>query len=230
MINWWRRRFYIRGNFLNLIYFPHSKMLDRETLNKFTRKANQGRNQFCVRMYTNNGFSEYIKEKWEPKYYSENPDYFNKTNFWNIVLHWTIIPSLQHWFVLSIARLLDPPFFRNNPDKKNLSIYYIKELLEDNILKWEIQNYLNEQREFIDSIKKLRDTFLAHNNIEQEFEEKKIKSGIELFFENLNKIIIKIKEKYPDLKDCNDLNLKNTDELSEKWVKEIFEKIKIPQP
>lgn len=71
-------------------------MLERNLLDKFTKEANKGRNQFCVRMYMNNSFSEYTKNKKDPKYYSQNPSYFNKPNSRDIILNGIVIPSLQH--------------------------------------------------------------------------------------------------------------------------------------
>lgn len=198
-------------------------MLQKEILDQFTKEANKWRNQFCVRMYTNNSFAEYTKNKAHPKYYSENPSYFNKPNSGDIVLQGTIIPSLQHWRVLSVARLIDPAYFRWDKNKPRLSIYYILELLDKETLKEETETILDTQKEYFESIKNIRDNMLAHNSTTRI--SKEIKAGTELFFDNLNKTLIKIKNEFPELKQCNDLNLKNTEKLSELGVKEIFEKI-----
>lgn len=199
-------------------------MLNKDILNKFTKEANKGRNQFCIWMYAYNNLIKH-----QEKFNSETKDWLyldekaikyscKYKNFWNIV-----IPSLQHWWTLSVARLTDPPFFKQNPNKKNLSIYYIIELLEDNDIKLEIKNELNQQQWFIKWIRDLRNTFLTHNDMGGET--KIIPAGIEKFFENLNDIVWKIKERYPNLKDCNDLNLTYTEKLSKAGVEEIFEKI-----
>ncbi len=199
-------------------------MLDKDTLNKFTKEANKGRNQFCVWMFTHNNFIKHQEEfNSEAKdWLYSNDDAINNSckykNFWD-----TVIPSLQQGRILSVARLTDPPFFGKNINKKNLSIYYIIELLEDASLKQDIKNNLDQQEDFIKSIKELRNTLLAHNNIGEN--NNIILAGVEIFFENLNSIILKIKAKYPNLKDCNDINLEYTEKLSEAWVKEIFEKI-----
>lgn len=199
-------------------------MLDKKTLDKFTKKANQGRNQFCIRKYAFNNFIKHQEEfNSEAKdwWYTDDEAIKNSCrykNFWGIV-----IPSLQHWWTLSVARLIDPPYFRWDKNKVNLSIYYIIELLEDEDLKLNIKKGLNQQQRFIKWIKKLRDTFLAHNDMEEK--ENIIPAGIENFFESLNSVIWKIKEKHPDLKECNDLNLEYTEKLSEAGVKEMFEKI-----
>jgi len=199
-------------------------MLTKEILNNFSKEANKWWYQFCVWMYANNYFAEYQKNKKEPKFYAENPNYFKNPSSWEIITHDVIIPSLQHWCILSVARLVDTPFFKENPNKKNLSIYYIIELLEDDDIKLDIKNGLDQQQWFIKWVKELRNKFLTHNDMGEK--NKTIPAGIEKFFENLNDIVWKIKEKYPNLKDCNDLNLSYTDKLSKAGVEEIFEKIK----
>lgn len=199
-------------------------MLTKEILNKFSNNANKWRTQFCVRMYTNNYFSKYQKQfnsEVKDWLYTDDDAIGNSCkykNFWD-----TVIPSLQHWWILSIARLVDPPFFRQDINKKNLSIYYIIDLIENEELKLDIKNKLSLHKDFVKSIKELRNTFLAHNNIGEI--NNIIPAGIEDFFEELNSIILNIIEEYPYLKDCNDLNLIYTNKLSEAWVKELFEKI-----
>jgi len=54
---------------------------------------------------------------------------------------------------------------------------------------------------------------LAHNNIGEN--NNVIFAGVENFFKSLNNIILQIKERYPNLKDCNDINLEYTEKLSE---------------
>jgi hypothetical protein len=139
-------------------------------------------------------------------------------NFFNIIL-----PTLQHWWIMSIWRLIDPPFFKNDISKKNLSIYYILEEIEDESLKLKIKSYLTQEKKFIKSIKKIRNTILAHNNIGEN--NTIINAWIESFFENINETILDIKKIYPHLKDCNNLNLEYTEKLCESWVKDIFEVI-----
>lgn len=201
-------------------------MLDQKTLDMFTKEANKWRNQFCVRMYANNYFVKY-KESFDSKakdwrYTGEKAieNSCKYKNFRNIT-----IPSLQHWWILSIARLTDPPFFKKNKDKQNLSIHYIIEILQDVEIESDIKRILEEHKEFLKSIRKLRNILLAHNWMEKEEKYNKIPAGIETFFENLNTIICKIKEKYSHLKNANDINLEYTTKLSEAWVKELFEKI-----
>jgi hypothetical protein len=139
-------------------------------------------------------------------------------NFFDVV-----IPTLQHWWIMSIWRLIDAPFFKNDISKKNLSIYYILEEIQDESLKLKIKNYLTQEKEFIKSIKKIRNTILAHNNIGEN--SSIINAWVESFFENINQTILDIKKLYPHLKDCEDLNLKHIEKLCESWVKDIFEVI-----
>lgn len=199
-------------------------MLNKETLDQFTKEANKGRNQFCVWMYAYNNFIKHQKEfnaiviDW---FYAKDKAIENSCkykNFWT-----TVIPSLQYWRVLSVAKLIDPPYFRWNKNKARLSMYYILEQIDDTKFKSQLGNWLNEENNFIESIKKIRDNFLAHNNIWETT--KKINKWVESFFTKINNIIIKIKEEYPHLKDCNDINLEYTEELSKAGVKELFEKI-----
>lgn len=131
---------------------------------------------------------------------------------------------MQHSWILSAARLVDPPYFQKNKSRPRLSIYYILELLKDDILKQELIDKLNSYNDFISSIKRHRDNFLAHNSID--FPNNKIEAGVENFFQELDNIIKRIKKNYPYLKECNDINLVFTEKLSEEGVKEIFEKIK----
>ena len=189
-------------------------MLDYKTLKKFVSKTNHAYQQFCVWMYSNNLFVEYQK-KFNDVPMGEDCEY---KNFWDV-----IIPSLQHSWILSVARLVDPPYFGRdkNKEKPRLSIYYILELLDDHDLEKTIKDKLESHKNFTDSIKEHRDNFLAHNSVC--FENKKIEAGVENFFEALDGIIVEIKDKKSHLKDCNDINLKHTEKLSKDGVEEIFQ-------
>lgn len=199
-------------------------MLTKEILDEFSKEANQWRSQFCVRKNSNNNYIKYekiFKLNIVDGLYPSNEAIENSgkyKNFWDIA-----IPSIQHWWILCIARLTDPPYFKNNKEKANLSIYYILEHIDNQILKENIIIKLEKHQLFISSIKNIRDKILAHNNIWEN--NKTINKWIEPFFEEINKIIKDIKMEYPHLKDCNDLNLNHTEKLSETGVNEIFEKI-----
>lgn len=93
-----------------------------------------------------------------------------------------------------------------------MSIHYILEILDKDILKQEIETTLDTQKEYFDSIKNIRDNVLAHNSTTTI--SKKIEAGTELFFNNLKQTLTKIKNEFPELKKCNDLNLEHTEELS----------------
>lgn len=197
-------------------------MLDKKILDDFTKKANKAWQQFCVWMYSYNNFVKYQDEFNQTVknglYFSQEEAINNSCkykNFWDVV-----IPSLQHSWILSVARLIDPPYFQNKP---RLSIYYILELLDDNDLKQDIETELNRQKEFLESIKNQRNDFIAHNSITRADET--IKAGVENFFYKLECIIKRIKDKKPHLKECDNINLDFSEKLTEAGVKEIFGKI-----
>lgn len=199
-------------------------MLEKKIFGDFIKQSNKARQQFCIRKYTNNNLSrnkDIFYKKPDRRLYSSD-EAINKSpeykNFWDVTK-----ASLQHWRILSTARLLDPPFFRKNIEKQNLSIYYIIELLEDKDLKSYIKKELERHNSFIKWIKKLRDTFLAHNSLVEKTNT--IPWWIEDFFESLNTMILKIEDEIKDLNSCWDINLKHTENLSESGVKEIFEKL-----
>jgi hypothetical protein len=134
-----------------------------------------------------------------------------------------VIISLQDSWILSIARLLDPPYVIRDQDKRNprLSVYYLLELIDDSYLEKMIKTILDGRKDFIDSIKEHRKNSLAHNSVY--FENKKIEAGVEDFFKVLDDIITEIKDKKPHLKDCKSINLEHTEKLSKDGVEEIFQ-------
>lgn len=200
-------------------------MIDGKILDDFTEKANTAWQQFCIWVYSNNNFVKYQDEfdqiVKEGSYFS-NEEVINNSckykNFWDVV-----IPSLQHSWMLSVARLIDPSCFQNDPNKPRLSIYYILELMEDIDLKQDIETELHQQKEFIESIRTQRTNFIAHNSLT--YTNKMVKHGVEKFFYTLDCIIKRIKDKKPHLRECNNINLDFTEKLSEAGVKEIFSKI-----
>ena len=134
-----------------------------------------------------------------------------------------IIPSLQHSRILSVARLLDSAYFRDDETKPNLSIRYILKWLDNAVLKDEIEKELNKNSKFTNSINNMRVNFIAHNTLKQF--DKKIEAGIEDFFINLNWILNRIINETPHLKWCNDMNLDFYEKLSEAGVNDIFSQI-----
>ncbi len=98
------------------------------------------------------------------------------------------------------------------------------EQLDDENTKSYIQNMLDQQANFINSVRVYRKKVLAHNGFGEETY--KIPTGIEVFFESLNNMVIEIKKWHPSLSDCNGLNLDFSEKLSEAGVQDIFNKIK----
>jgi len=189
-------------------------MLDRKTLNDFISKANHAYQQFCVWVYSNNLF---VKHEVDFNNVPMGEDCKYK-NFWVVM-----IVSLQHSWIFSIARLLDPPYFIRDKNKTDprLSIDYILELVDDDYLEKIIKTALDNHKTFIHSIREHRKNFLAHNSVH--FKNKKVEAGVESFFKALDDIIAEIKDKKPHLKDCNSINLEHTEKLSKDGVEEIFQ-------
>lgn len=201
-------------------------MLDDKTLNNFIAKANRAHQQFCVWIYTNNEFAKH-QEKWNkiarPRRLFNIDEFSRDTgctykNFWDVV-----IPSLQHSWILSTERLFDPAYHSRDKKKERprLSIHYILELLDDVILAQSIRERFEKHAPIIKSLKKQRDNFLAHNDVN--FKNTKIEPGIENLFKELDDAISKIKQSGKNLTNCNSLNLKYTEVLSRCGVDEVFE-------
>ncbi len=200
-------------------------MLEKKVFDNFITECQKAWQQFCVWKYANNyfakrqdEFNKIVKDGFSSSEEDAIKNSCKCKNFWDVV-----IPSLQHSWILSVARLIDPPYFKNDKDKSRLSIYYIIELLDDNELGQVIKNELNNQKDFLESMKTQRDGFIAHNSIG--YNNKNIKAGVENFFNRLDNTINKIKNKKPHLNRCNNINIDFTDKLSEAGVKEIFNDI-----
>ena len=138
-------------------------ILDSATLNTFTGKANQAFQCFEVWFNANNQFAKNAKE-WDLYAYSNNLFVDTDTtirgcrykNFWPVVT-----ASLQHSWILGIARLVDKPYFEGKP---RISIYYILDILADKTLVSDISMRLEKHHILIKSIRKLRNDALAHND------------------------------------------------------------------
>lgn len=127
-------------------------MLDQTTLNRFASSANSAYQQFCIWIHANNEFAKHQKE-WNQ---AANPrrifltEKFSRDkgcrykNFWGVV-----IPSLQHGWILSLARLLDPAYHSHDKkkDKPRLSLDYILELLDDAPLAQSINNKIESMKQ-----------------------------------------------------------------------------------
>lgn len=187
-------------------------MPDKKTLNDFIHETNLAYEQFCIWMYLNNGFAKHRKElllSW-----NKNCKY---KNFWNVVLF-----SLLCRWILSLARLFDPAYHPCDKKKKHprLSLYYILELLDDASLAKSIQDKFQKDIKTLGSIKKQRDNFIVHNDVN--FKGKKLKAGAENLFESLDNAISEIKQNKKHLVDCNDVNLKHAEDSSRCGVDEVF--------
>ncbi len=203
-----------------------AKTLNEKTFNDFTRKVNHAHQIFCVWVHTNNKFLEH-QDDWNKMagtdlYVGE----FSRDkgcrykNFFSVV-----IPSLQHSWILSLARLFDPAYNprhkkRNSP---RLSLHYILELLDGDEIRRLIRARIGKYEPTIKSIKGLRDNFLAHNDVN--FKATIIEAGVEDLFKELEEIISEIKQHKAELQNCNNIDIKYTEDLSFCGVDEIFEAV-----
>lgn len=198
-------------------------MLDIKTFDDFIRKANRAYQQFCVWVYTNNEFAKHqtgwnkILTPFKTEEFSQDIGCKYK-NFWSVV-----IPSLQHGWIMSVARLFDLAYHSRDKkkEKPRLSLEYILELLDDASFAQTIRNKVQKHHLTIQSLKTQRNNFIAHNSVN--FESTKIEAGIENLFEELDNIISDIKYYKPHIGNCNNINLKYTEVLSHCGVDEIFE-------
>lgn len=201
-------------------------MLDANVFNTFIGKANQAHQQFCIWFATNNEFAEH-QIRWN----EFNPgtelfaleDFTKKhgckyKNFWSVV-----VATLQHSWVLAVARLFDPAYYLGDKkqEKPRISLDYILIRLEDEVLSSTIRKQLESHQPFIDSVKEHRDNFHAHNDAN--FRTNRIEAGVEETFQWLENTIAAIKEAKPYLKGCNMINIGYNEKLSQCGVEEVFE-------
>lgn len=188
-------------------------MLDLKTFNDFIDEVDKAYQLFNYWKYINNEI--YVpSEKWlVPAEIWQNKKVPKFGKFWRFVA-----VSLQDMWILAVARLFDPSSFR---DQKRLSIYYLLDLLNDNIFKNGVELRLQKHKFYMDSVKNYRMNFLAHKSVNAPI--KNIEAGIEAFFEELNKIISDIKNKETDLKNCKDLYFQDIDELCKDDVRKVLQ-------
>lgn len=197
-------------------------MFDSQNLDQFIKKANVAHQQLCVWFSTNNKLAIYQKDWDQLKSFGnfiERND-FRYENFWNIIL-----PTLQHSWVLSTARLLDPAYHFRDKKRKNkprICLDYILSLLSDKKLENNIRNELANHQTFTESIRQLRLNVYAHNDAQ--FKADKIEAGAEIFFEWLEKKIEQIKEAENCLK-LGNINTLANEEFSQRGVDNIFKDI-----
>lgn len=197
-------------------------MFNPQNLDQFIKKANIAHQQLCVWFSANNELARYQKD-WDQLESFGNlikRNDFKYENFWNVVL-----PTLQHSWVLSTARLLDPAYHYSNKKKKNkprICLDYILSLLSNKNLEKDIRNELTNHQIFTESIRQLRRNVYAHNDAQ--FKAVKIEAGVEKFFDWLEKKIEQIKQ----AENCSKLGNINTlanEELSRRGVDNVFKDI-----
>lgn len=201
-------------------------MLDTNTFNKFIRKANPAHQQLCVWFAANNEFAKH-QARWnqlDPDIGPFGIENFTRRhgckykNFWAIV-----IPTLQHGWVLSTARLFDCAYHPRDTKKERprISLDYILLELNDEKLSFEIHEQLKTHQPVIDSLREHRHNFHAHNDAN--FNNQIIQAGVEDLFLWLEATIANIKKAYPHLNGCGIINIKFNEKLSQCGVDEIFE-------
>ena len=202
-------------------------MIDKNTLSSFVKEVDHAYQQFSVWKYCNNQYAEHcdnFEEKLVQHWATSVEEFMqnNRTfqNFWEVTL-----PSLQHAWMISVCRLMDPAFFQNDKTKPNLSLDYIIEHLDNDVLINQIRLSAKTHSSYTKHMKTWRDKYLAHNDFN--FAEQTIEAGYEDYIEFLVETIKNIKKQYPHLKDCNNVDLIWLDRVSETGVKEVFEKLSV---
>ena len=200
-------------------------MLDALKLNLFIRKANVAHQQFCVWFSTTNEYAQY-QARWnilDPEVGLFGLENFTRKheckykNFWGIV-----VPTLQHSWVLSTARLFDSAYHSkdNKKEKPRISLDYILMELEEGVLSSAIREELESYQKTINSLKKWRDNVHAH--IDANFNETQIEGGVDKLFCWLEGTIEKIKQK-KYLNGCGNIQINYNERLSQCGVDEVFE-------
>ena len=193
-------------------------MLNKETFDKFVSEVNKSYQFFRIWVYTNNKCAEH-KNDFNDVPADKDSKY---TNFWNVTR-----VSLQQSWMLAVSRLLDDPYCigDENKEKPRLSVKYILQELNDD----DISNKYNDKtankkfNKFKYSNRDIRDEKLAHLSVDSNA--KKLKAGIEDFFDTVDWLIKEIKQSNKELSLCNDADLIHADNLSKKGVDELFENL-----
>lgn len=199
-------------------------MLDVQTFKKFIGEANRTHQQFCVWFNTNNKFAEH-QERWN-EWGDKTPfptEKFTKRNGCKYKNFWGVATgSMQHGWIIGIARLFDPAFhpWDKKKEKPRISFDYILLKLDDTNLANSLREQLVPHQLFIDSVKKHRNNALAH--IDFQFEKTRIEGGVEKLFEWLEEVIAEIKKSELHLSNCGIINVKYNEILSKCGVEEVF--------
>ncbi len=201
-------------------------MLDPETLNKFIRHANVAHQQFCVWFHLNNNYAKH-QTRWNATARNAAPfptESFDRSkgckykNFWGV-----IVPTLQHSWILSSARLFDPAYNTKDKNKKSprVSLDYILSLLGNYILEGQIRSELMNHSTILKCLKEHRHNRHAHNDAN--FNNVVIEPGIENLLEWLEQVIERIKSTSAELSRCGNINTKYNEKLSQCGVEEVFD-------
>lgn len=201
-------------------------MLDINTFDAFVKKANIAHQQLCVWFSTNNEFAKH-QIRWntlDPDIEPFGLENFTRRhgcrykNFWGV-----IVPTLQHGWCLSAARLFDSAYHFNDrkKDRPRISLDYILINLEDDVFSNKVREELKDFDPVIKSLKNYRNYVHAHNDAK--FKPTQIEAGVENLFKWLEALIERIKEKNPYLKKCGIINLDYNEKISQCGVDEVFE-------
>lgn len=203
-------------------------MLDIYIFKKFIKHANIAHQQLCVWFSANNEFAKHQVHwnKLDPEIGPFGLENFTRRheckykNFWNIV-----VPTLQHGWILSTAKLFDPAYHPRdkNKTKSRASLDLILIMLQDQNLSSIIRTQLNSHEPVLKSLRDHRDYAEAHNDAN--FVPTRIEAGVENLFQWLEDTIASIKVSESHLNKCGIINIAYNEKLSQCGVDEIFENL-----
>jgi hypothetical protein len=165
-------------------------MLEHKYLQKFIDEVYLGYTSFCIWKQMN---IQYASTKPNYTFLNKISDNLELAEYTRHHIIHQIIGSLKNTFLLTAARLCDPPRHVTKKEiAENISTKLILEKIDDPTLtKW-MNSRLNEQKNYIDNLIEWRRKFLAHND--SKFKQKYVKAGTELFYATMHEFIVKIKQ------------------------------------
>lgn len=196
--------------------------ITKEQINKLSFYIQKWRRFFCSRKSFCNKFNQYsIKENlakpaknwlyWDDEAIANSVKY--KTVFEDIVV------ALQNMRVIETAKIVD---HEDRGDKIRLSLRYIA-FQWDVTLKKQINSFLKKHRPFLDSVKWIRNTTLAHNNLWWPSSDK-ISKWVEDFYEELVIVFPSIEQHFLGQK-WETISLSYIEKLAESWYDDLFSSI-----
>ena len=203
-------------------------MLDINTFDQFIKKANVAHQQLCVWFTANNEFAKH-QTRWnklDPGIGMFALENFTRKhgckykNFWPVV-----VPTLQHGWVLSTARLFDPAYHPGDKRKlrPRISLDYVLTKLSDQNLSDLIREQMISHHPIIKSLREQRNNVHAHNDAN--FITTRIEAGVENLFQWLEDTIASIKKSESHLNRCGIINIVYNEKLSQCGVDEVFENL-----